>query len=292
MVRWNGLGLAIAFIIGIAGSAQAQNDPQLDKPIAGKTTINSTGPIRIVRASEVIGKDVKNPQGENLGDVKDLVIDQDMGSIAYAVVSFGGFLGMGDKLFAVPWSALSRSGDKVLVLDVPKERLQKAPGFDKDAWPNFTDRAYATEVYTFYGRPAYWERTTTTETADGRKTVTTEKRTYPPGTFDQKNVRLVSGTITTVNENADDGMLVTVKKEARGNEPAGDAVVVVAPRWYLEKQAVVVKQNDPVSVKVVEVEQNGKKVLIATEITRGDKIVALRRDDGSPVWVTVADNDN
>ncbi len=86
------------------------------------------------------------------------MIDLDNGRIAYCVLSFGGFLGMGDKLFAVPWSALTLDTEnKCFILNVDKERLNKAPGFDKDNWPYMTDADWGTRVYTFYNVKPYWE---------------------------------------------------------------------------------------------------------------------------------------
>ena len=105
----------------------------------------------ILSASTLTGDDVVNPQGENLGDLKDFMLDITTGKIAYAVVAFGGILGMGDKFFAVPWSAFSVDGEKKnVVLNVPKERLQNAPGFDKDHWPNFADSAFAESIRSYY----------------------------------------------------------------------------------------------------------------------------------------------
>jgi sporulation protein YlmC with PRC-barrel domain len=90
----------------------------------------------VSRASKIIGTDVKNPKGEDLGDIKDLVLDPMSGRLAYVVVSYGGLLGMGDKLFAIPWSAVSWSADKdYFVLNMDKEALKNAPGFDEDHWP-------------------------------------------------------------------------------------------------------------------------------------------------------------
>jgi sporulation protein YlmC with PRC-barrel domain len=90
----------------------------------------------VSRASKIIGADVKNTKGENLGDIKDLVINPESGRTAYVVVSYGGVLGMGDKLFAIPWSAVRRSPDKdYFVLDMDKEALKNAPGFDENHWP-------------------------------------------------------------------------------------------------------------------------------------------------------------
>ena len=93
---------------------------------------------RILSASTLTGNKVVNGRGENLGDIKDLMVDTSTGKVEYAVLSFGGFLGMGDKLFAVPMTAMRLDkADKTFVLDVSKKHLEKAPGFDKDKWPDF-----------------------------------------------------------------------------------------------------------------------------------------------------------
>lgn len=90
----------------------------------------------ISRATKIIGTDVKNMKGEDLGDVKDLVLNPMRGNVVYVVVSYGGLLGMGDKLFAIPWSALRWSTDQdYYVLNMDKEALKNAPGFDEDHWP-------------------------------------------------------------------------------------------------------------------------------------------------------------
>ncbi|MBN8728635.1 MAG: PRC-barrel domain-containing protein [Xanthomonadales bacterium] len=104
-------------------------------------------------ASTLIGDTIENLQGESLGDLKEIMLDTSRGTIAYGVLSFGGVFGLGDKLFAVPWDALTidHEGHK-LILDVSKERLKDAPGFDKDHWPNFADTAFAEQVSTYYAR--------------------------------------------------------------------------------------------------------------------------------------------
>jgi len=109
----------------------------------------------VVRASSVAGMTVKSPADKNLGKVEDLVIDMETGSVRYAAISFGGFLGVGDKLFAVPFRALHvkrEPGAKSphLVLDVSKEMLERARGFDKTNWPNFADPRFAEENDRFF----------------------------------------------------------------------------------------------------------------------------------------------
>jgi len=80
------------------------------------------------------------------------------GRIAYAVLSFGGFLGMGAKLFAIPWPALALdAGEKRFILGVSKDRLENAPGFDKDHWPSMADPTWAKEVHAYYNVTPYWD---------------------------------------------------------------------------------------------------------------------------------------
>ncbi len=96
---------------------------------------------QVSRASKIIGTNVKNISGDNLGDIKDLVLDPDSGQVVYAVVSFGGILGVGNKVFALPWKALDWTRDKnYYILDVDKTTLSKAPGFDKRHWPDSSDK--------------------------------------------------------------------------------------------------------------------------------------------------------
>lgn len=101
--------------------------------------------------------DVVNTAGEDVGKIEDFVIDPEKGRITCAVLSFGGgFLGRSNKLFPIPYSALRRSfTDNKFVLDVDKEVLKNAPGFDKDSWPDMNDGRWAIDLYTYYGHPPY-----------------------------------------------------------------------------------------------------------------------------------------
>ena len=111
-----------------------------------------------VKASSIIGTKVVNPNGDNLGDIKEVVIDPRTGRVAYSVVSFGGFLGMGEKLFAIPFSSFKYNAtSNDYVLDVSKERLKEAPGFDADHWPSMADEKWNRDVYKYYDRSPYWE---------------------------------------------------------------------------------------------------------------------------------------
>ena len=108
----------------------------------------------VLKASHLIGMKVQGTDGKKLGDIKDLVVDPADGDIDYAVLDFGGFLGIGDKYFAVPWEAIQWTPDgKYAVLDVTKRDLKQAPGFDKNHWPDLTSRDQAVVIYEFYGVP-------------------------------------------------------------------------------------------------------------------------------------------
>lgn len=113
---------------------------------------------RVMGASTLNGDNVVNKAGEDVGTIDEIMIDTPTGRVAYAVLSFGGFLGMGDKLFAIPWSRLTLDeGRKVFVLDVDRATLEKAPGFDKDNWPDMADRAWGHRICTYYSSRPYWE---------------------------------------------------------------------------------------------------------------------------------------
>jgi hypothetical protein len=106
----------------------------------------------LMGADTLLGNDVYNKADEDLGDIQEFMIDMATGKVAYAVLSFGGVLGMGDKLFAVPWAALTLDTvNKRFTLDVQQDALKEAPGFDKDRWPAMSDRTWASGVHRFYG---------------------------------------------------------------------------------------------------------------------------------------------
>ena len=123
----------------------------------GPDVRHGPGP-EIMGADTLIGNDVYNTKGEDLGDIKEIMLDMRSGRVGYAVLSFGGFLGMGEKLFAVPWNALVLdTKNKRFVLNVEKDRLKDAPGFDKDQWPNMADAVWVKNIHSYYGTKPYSE---------------------------------------------------------------------------------------------------------------------------------------
>jgi sporulation protein YlmC with PRC-barrel domain len=107
---------------------------------------------RIMAADSLTGDKVVNERGDELGTITHIMLDVVQGTIAYAVLSFGGVLGLGDKLFAVPWHSLALDiENKWFILNIESERLRDAPGFDKDHWPSMADPRWTSEVHAYYG---------------------------------------------------------------------------------------------------------------------------------------------
>ncbi len=146
LVKVSVLALGAAVLIA-AGQALAK-DTTAPEPVTAKV-------------SDLLSLSVYGSANEKLGKVEDLVVDPGSGQIRYAVLSFGGILGMGDKYFAIPWSDLhvfykgatsaGTQKEAYCTIDVSKEALKKAPGFDKNQWPNFADRTFTKDLETFYG---------------------------------------------------------------------------------------------------------------------------------------------
>lgn len=127
---------------------------------ASQTRTDEASTIAIHRASALLGTRVENLQGEYLGKIEDVVIDPEDGIVAYAVLSFGGLLGLGETYFPVPWKSLQDKpgAEKTLLLDITKEKLKNAPHFDKGQWSSLADRRWGSDIHTYYAQQVYWER--------------------------------------------------------------------------------------------------------------------------------------
>lgn len=111
----------------------------------------------VLSAGTLTGDPIRNSKGEDLGKVEELMIDLEEGRISYAVVSFGGFLGINSKFFAIPWGLLRVDTDQeCVILDIDKEVLENGPGFDKNNWPDTPTREWLANLYLYYEYPRYW----------------------------------------------------------------------------------------------------------------------------------------
>ncbi|MFZ6760336.1 PRC-barrel domain-containing protein [Undibacterium sp. Ji50W] len=117
---------------------------------SGATPDKGPGP-ELMGAQTLTGDNVVNHADEHLGDIKEIMLDMRTGRVAYAVVAHGGLLTIGEKLFAVPWSALTLDTvNKRFVLNIDKEHFERAPGFDSDRWPDMADQTWVNEVHGYY----------------------------------------------------------------------------------------------------------------------------------------------
>ena len=148
-------GIALVGITAAPLVAQNKNNRgKTDRATAGQLDSRTRGAN--IRVSQLTGMNIQNPQGESVGGINDLVLDANTGRVRYAAVTYGGFLGIGNKMFAVPFEAfkMQRSADDpsdiVLVLDVTPEQLKGSVGFDENSWPDFADKQYTAEIYKRY----------------------------------------------------------------------------------------------------------------------------------------------
>jgi sporulation protein YlmC with PRC-barrel domain len=119
-------------------------------------TNDTTG--RLIAADQVEGTSVYNPAGDRLGSVEDIMIDKVNGRIAYAVLGFGGFLGIGDRHYPLPWEKLTYDTDMGgFVVDLDRRVLEGAPSYGDADTAGWEDPAWGKRVYDYYGARPYWD---------------------------------------------------------------------------------------------------------------------------------------
>jgi sporulation protein YlmC with PRC-barrel domain len=127
--------------------------------IVGTGVGDGPGPD-VMAAATLDGNKVMSSDGEHVGKISDIMLDVRGGRVAYAVLSEGGFLGMGTTLHAIPWSALTLDTDeKCFRVDITADQIKNEPGFDTDHWPSMADTQWATTVHQYYNREPYWTDT-------------------------------------------------------------------------------------------------------------------------------------
>ena len=113
--------------------------------------------FRLISSEKVAGSKVENTKGDNLGHIAEIMIDKISGRVGYAVLNYGSFLGMGGRLFALPWELLKYDTQRdAYIVGVPVERLKNAPSFDANAWPDMDERDFGKSIRDYYGTGADW----------------------------------------------------------------------------------------------------------------------------------------
>ena len=153
LFKVSGSALALACLCPLLASAEdVQQTPK------AKVSVEVAAPgtsLPVYRVHEMVGLEVRDAAGKNIGKIEDLVVELNSGDVRYVALSFGGFAGLGNKLFAIPLSALgfehkTSESASHFVLNMPAEKFKAAPGFDKDHWPDFADRNWSVEIDKYY----------------------------------------------------------------------------------------------------------------------------------------------
>jgi len=214
----------------------------------------------LLSTETLLGSDVKNPQGQDVGDLKQLMLDPHTGRVMYAVVAMGGFLGMGEKTVIVPWNALEVARDgKSLVLNVSPQMLQQAPAYEKSKEPVYVPAGES--------RGGGWGL----DTPYGRL-------------YDPANEQTISGQVGSLETSAPmPGMAPGMQMLVQTDEGKSTRVQI-GPVWYLEHQDLDVKENTRVQVTGARAEIDGQPVLMAREVRFDGHIITLRDAQGMPMW--------
>lgn len=279
-----------------SAQAQAQNRTGLysgDQSATGGTMGQQASAIKDRRVSEIIGKDVKNPTGnQNLGNIEDLMISHD-GRVAYGIVSYGGVLGVGEKLAAVPWRQVQvQPGANVAYLDTSKDVLDRL-AFSNSNWPDFSSQQYGRRVHENFNATPYWEQQGQPAPApavapQGQQSANPQagwsKGCAYQQSFKADQVKTINGTIESVGSfHPEQGSASGLRLRVRTSD--GQLVNVHAgPQQYIQDQGFTFNRGDQVTVKGSQSDLNGQSVIMASEIQSNGKTLELRDAQGNPKW--------
>jgi len=169
------------------------------------------------KASEFIGYSVQNLQGEDLGEIEDLMVDVNNSQVRYAVLSFGGFLDIGDKLFAIPLDTIQfNAEEQAFILDVDEERLEQAPGFERENWPDTANPDWD------MGYSDFWLDGTTDSVGEAEGTVQGDAAQDQTVTEDEA---VVEGEDTTGAETTTEEQPVAEGQDTMTDQPMAGSVI-------------------------------------------------------------------
>ena len=283
----------VGLFLGMNGFAQEKTS----KPAEGER-------INAFMMDKIIGSKVINLKGETLGKIEDLVVDIDTGRILYAILDFGGFLGIGSKLFPVPWESLAAlPSEGIFFLNQSKEGIEKAPAFEKKNLPDMGDMRWGANVFKYYGAPSgyaqggplgydydygYHDYYGSNYPMSPGLGINPAPRTEDPykKIFDSKTIKTISGQVIKIDQVPEFGfglqmrLAVFIDKKEILPVYLGPAFYLVGP-W----QAKHFKLGDQVTVSGSQVTVRGEPLMIAMTVKRGNEVLRLRDQDGIPAWI-------
>jgi sporulation protein YlmC with PRC-barrel domain len=287
--------LAIVMLFPLQGVFAQVKTSSAKKDIVPR--IPGNGHINAFRIDKIIGSGVINLEGEPIGTIDDLVIDIDDGSLVYAAIKTGGFLGFGEKLVAVPWKSLAAvPSEGIFIIDQSKTKLEKASSFDANNWPDVGDRNWRAGIYEFYRHhlPSPQKAVPATSTQKKQKRhagyqpyigYTDEPYVYPSvwqniygELFDPQKIETITGKIVKVE--FDKVMKLIVYTDTK--KPV---LVALGPTDYFESQEKVLKPGDRITVTGSRAVVDDTPFLIATKIKEGNEELQVRDNEGHPIWI-------
>jgi sporulation protein YlmC with PRC-barrel domain len=282
----------VVLLFSSTGSFAKANASSGMKGVMGDMPKNNH--VNAFRVDKIIGSRVINLEGENIGTIDNLVLDVDTGDILYAALEFGGFMDIGDKLFAVPWQSLTAvPAEGIFILDQSKKKLEKAPGFDKNHWPDIGDKAWEAGIYAFYRHRVPYHRNAEAPVVPQRKGMHPGNRRYPeytgssfPGVwgdpfgemFDPKTVQTVTGEIVRIEYSAGTRLMIYTDQKK-------PVLVTLGPTDYFTGQGRILKTGDKITVTGSKVVVDDTPYIIATKVKTKNKELTLRDKKGEPVWL-------
>jgi sporulation protein YlmC with PRC-barrel domain len=285
----------VGLFVGMNGFTQEKKGQEIggtgSKPAEGQR-------INAFMVGKIIGSKVINGKGETLGKIEDLVVDIDTGTIMYAVLDSGGFLGIGSKLFPVPWESLAAlPSEGIFFLNQSKEQMEKAPAFEKKNLPDMGDMHWGAGIFKHYGVPGYEQQGPMGMGYGygyGYPGYGYRYGMYPGAgredpykkIFDSKTIKTISGQVIKVDQVPEPGfgmeMRLTVFIDKKEVLP-----VYLGPAFYIvgSEQEKHFKIGDLVTVSGSQATRGGEPFMIATTVKRGNEVLRLRDKDGNPEWI-------
>lgn len=300
----------VSLFLGTNGFTQEKKMPGVGD-IATKTEEGQR--INAFMVEKIIGSKVINVKGETLGNIQNLVVDIDTGTILYAVLESGGFLSIGDKLFPVPWETLAAlPSEGIFFLNQSKEQMEKSPAFEKDKLPNMTDMQWGEGIYKHYGVPEYQYRKrmgygmgcdyggsygSPIRSSQGRgeryggsygsPIRSGQERGEPSkNIFDYNTIKTISGQVIKVDQVPEPGLGMEIRLTVFIDKK--DVLLVyLGPAFYIvgSEQTSRFKIGDQVTVTGSQVTVSGEVFMLAITVMRGNEVLRLRDKDGNPEWI-------
>ncbi|MCP3895392.1 MAG: PRC-barrel domain containing protein [Bacteroides sp.] len=237
---------------------------------------------------EIIGSRVYNLQGEQLGKIKDLALDIDTGSIVYAVLDFGGFMGIGDKLFLVPWKSLATlPSEGIFYLDKSKEQLKKAPGFGKNKAPDIGDVRWGAEIHRHYHDSYVYYNDSGYGYYGQCYGPSIDQWKDDPNTkiFDPNAITTIEGKLVKVEPVLEPVFGMTLELLVYTGKKEIQRVYLGPCRYISINQERRFKAGDEVTVSGSQVTRKNEPYMIATTLKCRNGVLQLRNNDGIPAWV-------